>query len=109
MTAVGLIRGLVVTFFLSKMVASASVASNHLKLFLFYLPLSLHTGQKIGTSDPYTGKKKNGTLNLSHGTLTGTNAPDPGHRTRTGCPDSNRGRNSLFRQLFITGQSVPVL
>jgi hypothetical protein len=43
------------------------LASNHLKLFLFYLPLSLHPGQKIGTSNPYPGKKT-GTLNLFHGT-----------------------------------------
>jgi hypothetical protein len=57
MTAVGLIRGLLV-FILSKMVNSGS--------FLFYLPLSLHPGQKTGTSNPYPGKKT-GTLNLFHG------------------------------------------
>jgi hypothetical protein len=43
------------------------LASNHSKLFLFYLPLSLHPGQKIETSNPYPGKKT-GTLNLFHGT-----------------------------------------
>jgi hypothetical protein len=80
-----------------------------------FTSLSLFTLVKRSEHQTPTLAKKTGTLNLLHGTI----APDPGHRTGTGCPASNRDRNSLFhmrlywnqkfRPLFVTGHSVPVL
>jgi hypothetical protein len=56
MAAIGLIRGLVGGVrFIQNGNFREILASNHLKLFLFFLPPSLHAGQKIKTSDPYTG------------------------------------------------------
>jgi hypothetical protein len=82
MTAVGLFRGLVV-FILSKMRLRKILALNHLKLFFFYLPLSLHPGQKIGTLDPlYWQKDRNSRPELLPLTLFA--GLEPADRLQTG-------------------------